>query len=120
MADEHAILYGQTSCDPERQYTPLVLAQAAVAMDLKPTIAYLGQGLRILMAGEADKIQVGSFPNLREMLDQTMAMGVTVMACEASKRIWGLDTVEFIDGVTVIGAATLNDVALDAGATIWF
>ena len=38
------ILYVQTSDMPERQYSPLVLAQAAKAMDLKPTVYYLGHG----------------------------------------------------------------------------
>jgi threonyl-tRNA synthetase len=28
--------------------------------------------------------------------------------------------VELIDGVKIVGAATLNDLALDAGATMWF
>jgi len=30
-----SILYVQTSDDPERQYSPLVLAQSAKAMDIK-------------------------------------------------------------------------------------
>ena len=66
------ILYVQTSDDPERQYSPLVLAQTAIAMDLKATVYYLGQGLRILRPGEADKIKVGDFPNVREMIDKSV------------------------------------------------
>jgi predicted peroxiredoxin len=44
MKDEKSILYVQTSDQPERQYSPLVLAQTAKAMDLNPKIYYLGQG----------------------------------------------------------------------------
>ena len=120
MKDERSILYVQTSNEPDRQYSPLVLAQAAIAMDLKPTLFYLGTGLQVLVAGEAEKMQVGSFPTVREMLDKTMAMGIPILVCEASKQMLGWDTVELIDGVKIVGAATLNDLALDAGATMWF
>ena len=120
MKDERAILYLQTSDDPERQYSPLVLAQAAKAMDLTPTLFYLSAGLRILRPGAAEKIQVGSYPALSEMLDRTMAMGIPIMVCEASKQLFGWETVTFIEGVKIVGAATLNDMALDAGATVWF
>ena len=53
MKDELAILYVQTSNERERQYSPLVLAQAAKAMDLNPTVYYLGMGLFTLLPGEA-------------------------------------------------------------------
>ncbi|GAG62279.1 unnamed protein product, partial [marine sediment metagenome] len=43
MKDTNSILYVQTSDIPERQYSPLVLAQTAKAMDIKPKIYYLGQ-----------------------------------------------------------------------------
>lgn len=120
MKNERAILYVQTSNMPEKQYSPLVLAQTAKAMDLEPTIFFIGMGLLMLMPGETEKVQLGSFPNLREMLDQTMEMGVPILVCEASKQLLGWDSVELIDGVKIAGAATLNDLALDAGATMWF
>lgn len=120
MKNEKAILYVQTTNLPERQYSPLVLAQAAKAMDLEPTVYYLGMGLTILKPGEAEKIQVGSFPTVRDMIDKTMSMGIPILVCEASKQMLGWDTVELIQGVQIVGAATLNDLALDAGATMWF
>lgn len=120
MPDETTVLYVQTSNLPERQYSPLVLAQSAKAMDLKPILYYLGMGLVVLRAGEAEKIQMGSFPSVREMIDKTMAMGIPIMACEASKQMLGWETVSLIEGVEIVGAATLNDLALDADATMWF
>ncbi len=118
MKDEKMILYVQTSDMPQRQYTPLVLAQTAAAMDLKPVVYYLGMGLTVLRPGELEKIQLGTFPSVREMMDKTLAMGIPVYACEASKQMLGWDTVELIEGVKIVGAGTLNDLALDASATI--
>jgi predicted peroxiredoxin len=120
MKNERSILYVQTSDDPERQYSPLVLAQTAKAMDLEPIVYYLGQGLRILRPGEPDKIQVGTFPNVKEMIDRCVEMGIPIYVCEASKQMLGWAEVELVEGVKIVGAATLNDLALDAGATMWF
>jgi predicted peroxiredoxin len=120
MKDENAILYVQTSDVPERQYSPLVLAQTAKAMGLKAKVYYLGMGLKILKPGVADKIQLGSFPSVRNMLDKTMEQGIEVYVCEASKQMLGLEKVELIPGVKVVGAGTLNDLALEVGATMWF
>jgi hypothetical protein len=120
MKDEKFILYVQTSDNPERQYSPLVLAQTAKAMGMKPKLYYLGQGLRILLPGAAEKIKLGTFPSVAEMLQKTMEAGIEIDVCEASKRMLGWETVNLIKGVKIVGAATLNDLALDAAATMWF
>jgi hypothetical protein len=120
MKNENSILYVQTSDQPERQYSPLVLAQTAKAMDLEPAVYYLGMGLKVLKPGAADTMQLGSFPSVGELLRKTIEMGITVYVCEASKQMLGWESVELIDGVKIVGAGTLNDLALDAGATMWF
>jgi predicted peroxiredoxin len=115
-----SILYVQTSDDPERQYSPFVLAQSAKAMDIDAKIYFMGQGLRILKAGEAEKIKVGSFPSLHEMMKKTIEMGIPIYVCEASKQMLGWDKVELDPDLKIVGAATLNDLALEADATMWF
>jgi uncharacterized protein len=114
------ILYVQTSDNPERQYSPLVLAQAAKAMDITPRIYYLGQGLRILKPEMASKIKIGSFPSILEMIKKCLSMGIEIYVCEASKQMLGWDKVELIPGLKIVGAATLNDLVLDADGTMWF
>jgi len=120
MKDEKTILYVQTSDQPERQYSPHVLAQTAKAMDLHPIIYYLGRGLRILEPGAAEKIKLGDFPTVMEMIKKTQDLGIEIMACEASRRMLGRQTAGLIPGVKIVGAATLNDLALEAGTTMWF
>ena len=72
MKDENSIIYVQTSDEPERQYSPLVLAQTAKMMDLKPIVYFLVQGLRILKPGAAEKIKLGNFPSVAEMLKKIL------------------------------------------------
>lgn len=120
MKDENAILYVQTSDAPERQYSPLVLAQTAKAMDLNPRVYYLGMALKVLRPGVAEHIKLGNFPSVKEMIDKTLEQGIEIYVCEASKQMLGWEEVELIPGVKIVGAGTLNDLALDSGATMWF
>jgi len=120
MAEKKSILYVQTSDVPERQYSPLVLAQTAKAMDIDVKVYYLGQGLKILLPGEAEKIQLGTFPSVKKMIDKTLDMGIEILVCEASKQMLGWQKIDLISGVKIVGAATLNDLVLDADATMWF
>ena len=120
MTEKKSILYVQTSDKPERQYSPLVLAQTAKAMDISAKVYYLGQGLQVLRSGEAEKIKLGAFPSVKEMIDKTLDMGIEILVCEASKRMLGWEKVDLIPGVKIVGAATLNDLVLEADATQWF
>ena len=120
MNDATSILYVQTTDTPEKQYSPLVLAQTAKMMNIKPMVYYLGTGLRILKPGEAEKIKLGSFPSVAEMLQKTLDMGIDIYVCEASKQMLGWEKVNLIKGVKIVGAATLNDLTLEADATMWF
>ena len=83
-------------------------------------VDYLGMGLKVLRPGVADDIKMGTFPSVGEMLRQTMEMDIPVYVCEASKQMLGWDDVELIDGAKIVGAGTLNDLALDSGANMWF
>ncbi|MBN1281028.1 MAG: DsrE family protein, partial [Candidatus Thermoplasmatota archaeon] len=85
-----------------------------------PRVYYLGMGLKVLIPGAAEKMQLGTLPSVAEMIRKTRDMGIDIYVCEASKQMLGLDKVALIPGVKIVGAGTLNDLALDAGATMWF
>jgi hypothetical protein len=54
------------------------------------------------------------------MINKTLDMGIEIYVCEASKQMLGWGKVELIPGVKIVGAGTLNDLALEFGATMWF
>ena len=120
MAENKSILYVQTSDDPERQYSPLVLAQTAKAMGIDAKVYYLGQGLKVLLPGTAEKIKLGSFPSVKEMIEKTLSLGIEILVCEASKQMFGWEKVDLLPGLKIVGAATLNDLALESDGTMWF
>jgi predicted peroxiredoxin len=122
LADKKNILYVQTSGidTPMRLYSPLVLATVARSMGLEATIFFLGKGLTVLKKGEAEKIQMGEFPPLSEIMQRAVDAGVKLHVCDQSTQLMGLGRGDYIDGAVIVGAATLNDLALDADAVLCF
>ncbi len=118
------ILYVQTSGPdmPERLYSPLVLATTAKAMGVDATVYFMGKGILAMVKGVPGKIQVGSFPPLKEVVDQAVAAGVEMMICAQSAQLFGgkASPEEYEQPSKVVGAATLNDLALEADAVLTF
>jgi len=89
-------------------------------MGLDATIYFLGMGITVVKKGNAEKIRIGSFPSLRDVMDQAVKMGVKMMVCEQSCQLINLGRGDFIPPAEIVGAATLNDLVLDADGTMWF
>jgi uncharacterized protein len=122
--EKNKILYIQTSgtSTPQRLYSPFILAQTAKAMDIEPTLYFLGEGITVVKKGEAGKIKMGNFPTLKEVMDQTAAMGIQMLVCQQSMQIFGenLKPDDFVECSKIVGAATLNSLVLEADGTMWF
>ena len=104
---------------PERLYAPFILATTARAMDLDAVIYFVIKGVTVVKKGEAEKIKIGEFPTLKEVMDQALQSGVEMMVCDRSADLLGIDKGDIVEGVKVVGAATLNDLLLDADGTMF-
>ncbi|MEM3490216.1 MAG: DsrE/DsrF/DrsH-like family protein [Nitrososphaerota archaeon] len=122
MSERRKILYVQTSGvdSPERTYAPFILATTAAAMGIDATIYFLIRGVTIVKKGEAEKIKLGEFPTLRQVMDQAVKAGVKLEVCEQSCMLLGLGRGDFVDTAKIVGAATLNDRILEADAVLCF
>jgi hypothetical protein len=122
VSERKKILYVQTSGvdAPERTYAPFILATTAVAMGIDATIYFLIKGITIVKRGEAEKIKLGEFPSLKQVMDQAVKAGVKLEVCEQSCMLLGLERGDFVDAAKIVGAATLNDRILDADAVLCF
>jgi predicted peroxiredoxin len=116
------LLYVQTSGidTPERLYSPFILAQTAKAMGIEATIYFLGTGITVVKKGNAEKIKIGQFPSLKDVMEQTIKAGVKLMVCEQSCQLINLGRGAFVPAAEIVGAATLNDLVLEADGTMWF
>ena len=116
------ILYVQTSGTdtPERLYAHFILGATAAAMGIEATIYFVIKGITVVKSGEAEKIKIGGFPSLKEVMDQAVKAGVRMMVCEQSCMLFNLPRGSFVSEAGVVGAATLNDLLLEADAVISF
>jgi predicted peroxiredoxin len=116
------ILYVQTSGTdtPERLYAPFILGSTAAAMGIEATVYFVIKGVTVVKQGEAEKIKIGSFPTLKEVMDQALKAGVKLRVCEQSCSLLNLPRGSFVPEADIVGAATLNDLMLDSDAVISF
>jgi predicted peroxiredoxin len=122
MGEKKKILYVLTSGidTPERTYAPFILATTAAMMDIDAEIYFIVKGVTVAKKGEAEKIKLGSFPSLKEVMDQALKAGVKLSVCEQSTQLLGLSRGDFVDGAKIVGAAKLNDEVLEADAVLCF
>lgn len=122
MPEKKKILYVQTSGtdNPERAYAPFILASTASMMNIDATVYFVIKGITLVKKGEAEKIKLGTFPSLKEVMDQATKAGVKFVVCEQSCGLLGIPRGEFVKEASIVGAATLNDLALSADAVLCF
>lgn len=122
MSKRKKILFVQTSGvdTPERTYAPFILATTAAMMGVDATIYFLIKGVTIVKKGEAEKIRIGGFPSLKDVMDQAVKAGVKLMVCEQSCMLLGIPRGDFTPEAKIVGAATLNDLALNMDAVLCF
>jgi predicted peroxiredoxin len=122
LSERKKILYVQSSGvdTPERAYAPFILATTAMSMDLDATVYFLIKGVTLVKKGEAEKVKVGSFPSLKEVMDQALKAGVKFKVCEQSCSLLGIPRGDFVKDANIVGAATLNDLVLEADAVLCF
>jgi predicted peroxiredoxin len=122
MSGKKKILYIQTSGidQPERTYAPFILATTAAMMDIEATVYFVIKGITLVKKGEAEKIKLGSFPSLKEVMNQAVKAGVKLVVCEQSCNLLGIPRGDFTPEAKIVGAATLNDLALEADAVLSF
>jgi predicted peroxiredoxin len=122
MSAKKKILYVQTSGvdNPERAYAPFILATTAAMMNIDATVYFLIKGITLVKKGEAEKIKIGSFPSLKDVMNQALKAGVKLAVCEQSCGLLGIPRGDFMPEANIVGAATLNDLALNTDAILCF
>jgi predicted peroxiredoxin len=105
---------------PERLYAPFLLGSTAAAMGIETTVYFLIKGVTVVKNGEAEKIKLGQFPNLKDVMEQAIESGVRLMVCEQSCMLLGIEKGDFIPEASIVGAATLNDLLLKSDAVLSF
>lgn len=117
----------------ETAYKVMNIALAATATDAEVAIFFTFEGLGIIhkdaekmlsFAAGNEHYEAGfknaNIPPISQMLEMAQESGVTLIACQMTMDVSGLEKEHFIDGVEIGGAVTFLDFAYDADVTVTF
>lgn len=126
-----AIIAGNGGLDAA--YKVLNIATTAAATDAQVGIFFTFEGLNIIHKERQEHLSMGpgkehfseafaqsNIPGIPELLQIAKESGVTLIGCQMTMDVMGIDAEDLIDGVEVGGAATFLDFAYDADVTLAF
>lgn len=107
---------------PRRTYSPIFYAMAAAAMEMDVLMWFTMDGTNQLKKGAAEKIKLDPTSNvtLKTMLEQALDSEVKLAVCQQSMALWDMTQDDLIDGVKILGATSIIDLALGAAHTMYF
>jgi uncharacterized protein len=107
---------------PRRTYSPLFYAMAAASMDMDVTVWFTMEGTSQLKRGAAERVKLEpkSDVTLRTMLERCREEGVKLSVCQQSMTLHQMTEEDLIEGVEIMGAATIIDLTLEADVTMYF
>jgi uncharacterized protein involved in oxidation of intracellular sulfur len=105
--------------DPEKAAMPFVMACAALAMDIKVTIALQGNAVYLAQKGYAEKVLPGGgFPPMKELLVNFIELGGELKVCVPCIKSRNIEDSELVEGSQTTGAGALNIEAIEADAVM--
>ena len=119
---EEKVLYFCTHAadDPEKASIPFVMAGAALAMDIKATIALQGKGVELAQKGYADKMLGTEFPPMKKLLDDFLELGGKLWVCVPCIKGRNIEESDLVEGYELVAAGVLNTEALEADAVFTY
>ena len=107
---------------PRRTYSPLYYAMAATAMEMEALVWFTMDGTSQLKKGAAEQVQLDptSDVTLKTMLEQAVEAEVELAVCQQSMALFDMTQDDLIDGVRILGATSIIDLALGADHVMYF
>ena len=118
---EEKILYIATCAgeNPEKAAMPLVMANAALAMDIKAVVVLQGNGVYLAQKGYVDTmLSPGGFPSIKELLAQFLELGGSLRVCVPCIKSRNIQESELVEGAQTTAAGALNIEAIEANAVM--
>ena len=122
MADDKVMIIMTSGPDtPRRCATPFFFASLAAAMEYDITMFFTIDGTLLLTKGMAETIypKAGGKP-VSDFIQDARDGGVKFLACTASTELHDLQPSDLIDGVKMVGGATMWQLAEDCKTVLTF
>ncbi|MFH2219694.1 MAG: DsrE family protein [Pseudomonadota bacterium] len=103
--------------DPERASMPFVMANAALAMDIKATVVLQGHGVYLARKGYVDNVLPGGgFPPIKKLVFEFLELGGQLRVCIPCIKERNIAESELIEGAETTAAGAVTVAALEADA----
>lgn len=122
MDDDKILIIMTSGTDtPRRCATPFFFAHLAAVMDYDVTMFFTIDGIQLLEKGVAETVypKAGGKP-VSDFLNDAMEAGVKFTACTAATELHDLEVDQLIDGVEMVGGATMWQYAEDSKTVLTF
>ena len=122
MASDKVMIIMTSGPDtPRRCATPFFFASLAVAMEYEVTMFFTIDGTLLLKKGVAETIypKEGGKP-VQGFLQDALDAGVVFLACTASAELHDLQPADLIDGVKMVGGASMWQLADECKTVLTF
>jgi len=121
MDDQVFIIMTSGPDTPHRCATPFFFATLGAAMDYDVKMFFTIDGTLLLKKGLAETVypKEGGKP-VSDFLNDAIDAGVEFLACTASMELNDLEESDLIDGVKMVGGATMWQIAEDSEIVLTF
>ena len=100
--------------NPELATIPFVMATAAQASDVEVVMGFQGNGSMLAVKCMSDHVFANGFPKLSELIDAYIEAGGKMYVCGPCVGSRQVNEDEFVEGATIVGAATFVSESLSA------
>jgi uncharacterized protein involved in oxidation of intracellular sulfur len=115
---QEKILYIGTNAgeNPEKAAMPLVMANAALAMDIEATVCLQGNGVYLAQKGYVEHLpKPGGFPPVKELLDTFIELGGKLLVCVPCIKDRNInEDDELVEGAQTTAGGAVNLEAMQA------
>ena len=108
--NEEKVFYVVTKAgeDPEMASIPFVLANAALAMDVKAVILLHGPGVYLAKKGYAENVLAPGLDPLKKLLSDFLELGGKLLVCVPCIKSRKIDESDLIEGSELTAAAKIT------------
>ncbi len=104
--------------DPERATLPFVVANAALAMDVKAVVVLQGYAVTLAVKGANEHINAGGFPPLKELMASYFGQGGKLLLCTPCIKGRNIAPEALVADASLIAGARLVQECLEAKAVL--
>jgi len=104
--------------DPDRASLPFVVANAALAMDVKTTVILQGNAVTLAVKGAAGNIQGIGFPPLKDLMASYFGQGGKLLLCTPCIKGRNIAPETLVAEGSLIAGARVVQECLEAKATL--